>query len=485
MYIPAEYVRPLQALPRLLAEPRTARRVVLSVIGLATLGVMLYVGAAVVDTVSRDEWRFLPMLREWYAGHFYVQDLFDPNTVQSAHRTPPYKLYLLVNALWFGLDVRLGCWLGALALGAFAWLLYRHHLRLRPEPATAFDHYAFLPAALAVFSFAQTHAYSYELLAVFTIPGSVIFAALWMRLDSGRRADAGWRDAALACASLLAFVLFGAGKNPALAVATLVAAGLATFRPDVPPRTRLARFAWIAAATLLAELVYWKGNVTSPDLGALLAATFRDLWSALDYVLHALGASLVNTDAFLGLAPARQSLLLTLLGGVVLAAAGGALVVYLRTRLYRRSVLPIAFAVFVALYLGELLVGRYGEGTLNGGSPRYVYTDHLLILGCVLVFADLARGWHRAGRRRAAAALLAGLTLTVVSVEAFNVYTAAVNLRFGVHAQELGVAAAKARLAGGKQPYPAWYCPDRQACDEGTRLLAEHRLNFMRQDTKP
>src|SRR6185437_5154674 len=229
-----ELMSAMQALRLRFAEPKTAQRVVLALIGLCSLLVLWYVFRVAPDSITRDEWRFVEMLRHWYDGTFSLADIWSTNTSSSEHRVPAFKLYFLADALWFGLDVRVGCYLGALALTLFAWLLYRYFLRSRAVEGPgggvrAFDHYAFVPVAITLFSFTQTHIYVYDLLAMFTIIGSMLFAALWMEMDLRLRAPQPWWRHGLYAALLLLLLLgFGAGKNPALVVASLVlAAGLA------------------------------------------------------------------------------------------------------------------------------------------------------------------------------------------------------------------------------------------------------------------
>jgi hypothetical protein len=241
--------------------------------------------------------------------------------------------------------------------------------------------------------------------------------------------------------------------------------------------------AWIGGGILAGELVYWWGGVGKQDtsgVAKLAAKALGDPAGALQYVLHAVGAAFITADGLAVYPPEQRPALLLAYGAVTLAAAVVALLVYLRLRGYRRYVLPLALAVFVAAYIAELVVGRFGAGLDNGSAPRYVYTDHLLVVAAVFVFADAARVLHARGRQQLAGILLLMLTLCVVTAEYHDSSIAYYSITSEMRAQQRAVAAAKQRLSGQSQPYPAWYCPAEHLCDEGTRFLAEHRLSFMR-----
>lgn len=471
-----------------LAEPRIANWVMLAIIVLLTFLALRYVHQYLLDSISRDEWRFVEILRHWYGGSFSFADIWSTNTAGSEHRVPAFKLYFALNAAWFGLDVRLGCFLGVLALGAFIWLTYRYFLRTRPTggPAgevTALDHYAFLPVALTMISFTQSHIYTYDLLAVFTIIGSMLFAALWMQMDLKlREPQPLWRYALYAVLLLALLLSFGAGKNPALVLATLLLAVGIALQVRGGKSVAWKVLAWIAGGALLAELIYFSGGggKEGSHLGGMVANVLGDPAGALQYVLHALGAAFLTTDGLFSLPEAERPAALSVYGAIVLVGAVVALAVYLWSRGYRRALLPLILAVFAAGYLGELVVGRFGGGTENGGAPRYVYTDHLLIVGCVFVFADALSALYHAGRRRAAVWLLTALTLGVGYVEVHNYRVEHRSIDAQLNAQVVALGIARARLAGGQTDFPRWYCPDQKLCDADMQFLAEHHLSLMR-----
>jgi hypothetical protein len=478
----------LRLLQARLAEPKAAHRLLLALIGLCTVATLWYVYRVGMDSISRDEWRFIEMLRHWYGGQFSLADIWSTNTTGSEHRVPAFKLYFLADALWFGLDVRLGCYLGVLALGLFVWLIYRYFLRTAPTgDAVAMDHYAFAPVAITMVSFTQSHIYSYDLLAMFTIIGSMLFAALWMQMDLKLRTpQPAWRYALYALLLLVLLLNFGAGKNPALTLATLaLAAGIALqsrYAGRSGNSVAWKVMGWIAGGALLAELIYfWDGaGKEGSDMVALLGNVLGDPDGAVEYALHALGAALVTTDALSVLPAAERAGRLELYGLAVLGGTLAALVLYLGLRGYRRALLPLILAVFAAGYLGELVVGRFGGGTENGGAPRYVYTDHLLVVACVFVFADTARSLYHHGRRQIGLGLLALLMFGVCWVETYNLRVEYRSIPSQLRTQDAAVSAARTRLAGGQAAYPRWYCPDDQLCDDDVTFLAEHHLSLVR-----
>ena len=473
----------LRSLQQSLAEPRAARAVVLALIGLWTALVLWYIWRVTGDSITRDEWRFVEMLRHWYGGQFSLADIWSTNTAGSEHRVPAFKLYFLADALWFGLDVRLGCYLGALALGVFALLMYRYFLRTRPPGGSAaFDHYAFVPVAITLFSFSQSHIYSYDLLAMFAITGTMLFGALWMQVDLKLRTpQPAWRYLSFAALLVLLLLSFGAGKNPALVLATLVLAVGLALQGGKPVAWKA--LGTLTAGALLAEFIYFgggAGSATKGGMSGLLGNVLGDLGGAFHYVLHALGVAFITGGAVLALPEAERAARLDLYGAVVLLGAAAALGLYLWGRAYRRVLLPLVLAVFTAGYLAELVLGRFGGGTDNGSAPRYVYTDHLLVVACVFVFADALTVLHRSGRQRAAIALLVALSLGMGWVEVHNQRLEFRSIDSQAKAQQVAVDAALARLAGQPVAYPRWYCPDQDLCDDDMQFLAEHRLSLAR-----
>lgn len=454
---------------------RPGATLVTSLIVLCTAGLLCYVHYMDFNSITRDEWKFMQVLRHWYAGQLSLSDIWDTNAAGSEHRTPAFRLYFIANAALFGLDVRLGCYIGVLALGFIAFWLYRHFMRSGGSaPEAAFDHLAFVPVALTVFSFTQTHFYTYDLLAVFAIVGTFWFMGIWVTLDSRLRApQPWWRYATVAASMVLALVLFGAGKGPAIVLATAVMLLSLAAQAEGGRPARLRMVAWIGGALLLAELIYWYGGAgrMSPGmLGGFIGKISADPAGAVRYVLHALGASVVVNKGL--------GALLDAAGLSVLALSGLALYLYLRMRLYRKSLVPLAMAVFVGGYIGELVIARFGRGTANGGAPRYVFTNHLLFVACLFVLAMALRQLHAAGRRRLAAGLLALLTLGVATLEGYNLSADLGGIDAQRRSQERAISIARARLAGAHVPYPRWYCPNQASCDQGVKFLAEHRLSF-------
>ncbi|HEX7964182.1 MAG TPA: hypothetical protein VF651_00580 [Gammaproteobacteria bacterium] len=444
---------------------------------LCTVGMVYYVYFAAPDSITRDEWKFMPVLRHWYSGQLTLSDIWDTNSPGSEHRTPAFRLYFIANAALFGLDVRLGCYIGVLALGLLALCLYRHFIRSGTAAPETFDHLAFIPVALGVFSFAQSHFYTYDLLAMFAIVGTFWFVALWTAMDSRLRTpQPWWRYAGLMVSMVLALVLFGAGKGPAIVLATLVMIVSLAVQAEGGKGTGFRMLAWMGAALLAAESIYWYGGAGKMDsgmLGSFIGRISDDPLGAAEYVLHALGASVVIDVGLQRLAVGTDTV-----GLAVLAFSLLALYLYLRMRLYRQSLVPLTMALFVGGYLGELLIARFGRGTENGAAPRYVFTDHLLAVACLFVCAMALRRLHAAGRRRLSAGLLALLVLGVASLEGYNLSVDLDGLSAHKRSQDRAVAIAKARLAGASTPYPRWYCPSPRVCDEGVRFLAAHRLSF-------
>jgi hypothetical protein len=445
-------------------------------------GTCLLVSQSTVNTISRDEWRFVDILQHWYGGTFSLDDIWSTNAASSEHRTPAFKLYFLGNALWFGLDTRIGCFIGVAALVVFVLLMYRYFIRVSPAARiSGFDHLAFLPVALVMFSLVQIHIYNYDLLSEFAITGSMLFAAVWIQMDLKLRVPQPTRRYGVYALSLCLLLLsFGAGKGPALIVATLVLSGSLALQADRHRALRI--LAWSTLGILVAEMVYWYGGAGDVSGGGLLelaGGVLHDLPGAFHYLLHALGAAFATAD----LLPAGQSdAILNFRGGLLLAAAFATLAIYLYLRMYRRHLVTLTLALFAAAYMGELVVGRFGDGTTNGAAPRYVFTTHLLVVALVFVLADTTRVIFASGRHLIGAIVLVALTTGIGWVEYRNLQVERLQIHPEIVAQHKAIDVVKARLAGQDVPYPAWYCPGRDACDDAALTLKEHRLSMFHDD---
>lgn len=448
-------------------------------------GICLYVSEYIVNTITRDEWHFLGVIKDYYSGVPWLHNVWATNSQQ---RVPGFKFYFLVNALFFGLDTRVGNYAGIGAYTLFCMGLYVHHIRRGGrEEKSPLLYLSFVPIVIAAFSFAQRYYFSYDLLAFSALISTALFGTIWILLDRHMRVDdSPARAVGIAGIFFVSLLLFGSAKGPALVVATLVMGGFAFYRQAEVRKQILLAYGCILVASVAAELLYWQAGaslVHGQPLTARVAVVFGDLGGAASYVLRALGASAIAVVSLMHIAQSR--LVLIIAGACVAALYVTCVIIYLQQRLYRRTLLPVPFMVYAAMFVAEILIGRFAVGVDNASAPRYTHQTHYALIGCALVLAELVRQWRIDNKKITAWALLAAFVGAQAAVQFNNVSSSVTFAWFARRNAHRAVAITKARANGAKSVYPGWYCPDAALCDADVSFLKKHRLSMFRDSTEP
>lgn len=432
------------------------------------------------DFVSRDQWRFLPMVDHYLSGTLDWQELWESHT---AHVKPGYKLLFLWNARWLGLDTRLEVMAGILLLGITVWLLLRAmaDARGRDAPMPAF---ALFTAGVVLMSFNQWASYAYGLLALGGFGGLLLQCLLFLGFSRLLERGLGLREGLLLALVLQlgVFGFFGA-RTPAVLGACLAAA-LAAWSVMPESRARLQRQALpfllllAAAAAAYAALLDLR-NDKHIDLLHDLMAVLADPAGAVGYVSGIMAQSMFNVQRGDDMLPLGT---LT----VVLSAAGYLLLGwclwrYFRARHWRTSWVPFLLIAYSALFALEVLLGRYGDdkGSLHGSAvPRYVFDAHLWLVGCVWIL-----GLEWAGARRTVYRMPAAAAFCLLLVlEAVNLGFVATSWQAHQRSAERVAAQLHAVVAGKSSVdgLPHWECPGSAVCARGIVILKKHRLNVAR-----
>lgn len=442
------------------------------------LAALWLVHYAASDVVTRDQWHFLAGIDDYYQHGFKLVDLWASH---SEHRTPGYKLLFLLNALWFHLNLLLECYIGVVALLLSAVWLYRsYRASLGDSARPLYAQLSFVVLAAVFFSFNQWILYTYSLSALDSFLGNLTFILCWYYLDQElRRAPSRGRFLwVFVPCFLVALLVFGEGRGPAVIVATLLPAALAAFYAgrEAGPRRWLA-CGVLAGVSVLAQAIYW---LVGPTVAYNQPLT-RNLWvvfsaplASLEYVLEMLASS-VATDQLIVHADAW---VLYAIGAAVAVLYLAALWLFWSRRLWSRSYLPLFLMGYSALYLASLLVARFGiHGDADAGAPRYATDLQLGIVGVFWVFylacfhAEAGWGkWLKASVLVVSVVMLGLQAVNARKVYQFVPFQRTANLDF------------RAFLLSDKpnkyvtDPPAAFMCPSTDLCEEGTQVLKRYGL---------
>lgn len=330
-----------------------------------------YIFSYSIDIPYYDEWAMVPMIDRWLAGHGAWSDLF---IRQGGHVIALQRTITILSAELFGWNIRIEILVGFLFLVATALLLIRQAARtgLFTAPAIAF------PAILAVMSVLFGLRQWENLLAPWSINpfGSTFFALTSFYFLSKDMTPSSFLIAT--ASALFASLTFTNG----LLVWPIGILIIITTRKAKP----LLLITWLAV-TALCVTIYAVGSGTGSAhlvrIGAISA--FRGL--------AVLGAQFsADKSIITGGATSVPS---TFIDGGQAIALGLALIAAVAWALWRarHSTSPHAFSISIILFgLGScafIAAGRADLGILQSTASRYTSTSGLVVIGLLLLIAEL------------------------------------------------------------------------------------------------
>ena len=450
---------------------------VLLIAALPCLDLLVFTWGAANTMITRDQWHFLPMIRDYFSGQFHAFSLWETH---SQHRTPGYKLLFLANAALFGLDMRFEIMLGAATLVLAILLLMKRFRDTLPASAPYLTTLLGLAAiAITGFNLNQWGSLVYALTALAGYAGILCFVWLWLLLDTQLRS--GTSAAKVAGLSLaLAFTLmsFGAGMGPALIVTLLlVPAGVMLIERRVT-KEQVMLLGALALSSLICELIYWRTDgivLKSPHSQPFMSVFMQDPMATLQYLMLAFASSALPADAIEkhlhGLGHTLN--LLTGAGVICIYAVCG--LIYLRLRMWKASYLPAFLLAFSALFvLSTLIVRLPSTGLGTSEAPRYALYSQMGLIGCLwILFHWLAsRGDAPARPRRLLTpALCFGMAAIIYCMGLIAIWD------FYPHMLNNNVRAVQEVLTGDFSQQQDWVCPNQKLCNEGRATLAQYHLN--------
>ena len=440
---------------------------------------LMYAWDTGADFVSRDQWHFIPMLDHYMSGTLDWHELWESH---SEHVKPGYKLLFLLNARYLGLNIQAEIMVGMLLLGLATLLLIRE----MRKSATPMPWFAWLCAGLVMLSFNQWASYSYSLLALGGFGGTLLQLALFIGFSYLLlRGLTAWQMGLLVVVLCLGIFGFTGARGPAV-VGACVMAAVAAYIVDAPARGRILRaavpFLLLCAACIVVylKLLHLQSGRHMAPMDEL-RTTLADPLGSLVYVSGSLASSMLNIQASSLANSDAGAMGLALVGYTLL---GWCLWRYFRAGLWRQSWVPLMLIGYSALFVLEVLIGRYGSDvdTVRGYAvPRYVFDSHLWLVGCVWI---LGLDWAEAGarlriRQIAVCLLLVPLFLEVAnlrSVQGHAVYQVKSKAQAKIDMREIAAGHESA------DALPRWACPNAKLCADGIATLNKYHLDFARDD---
>lgn len=440
---------------------------------LPCLNLAVFSWLAADTVVSRDQWYFISMVRDYLTGNLH---LFSFWQTHSQHRTPGYKLLFLLNAGFFGLNMRVEVMLGLAALTASVLLLMRRFRETLPTESRTTASWLGL-ASLAIFGFNLNQWYdtTYALTAFGGYAGVLCFVTLWLMLDTQLRHIGSSLGIASLCL-MLAFTLmvFAGGLGPALIASMLGVVVIVMLLEGKLEKTTLVLLAWLALCASTCELVYWGTggiHIATPHSQPFSQVLVENPSSVLQYLLLSFASSIIPADAmdkhFHGLGHTLN----VIVGAGVICLYLGCAWIYLRLRMWKTSYLPAFLIAFsTAFILSTLAVRLPATGLEAATAPRYVLYSQLGNLGCLWILFQ----WYGSDRHPRRSSLLDPMSCFTAVFLIYALGVAALWSYYPSAARD--VEAGTREILTGDFNHQDWLCPDIQLCRTGRATLVQYRL---------
>ena len=448
----------------------------LSVLFIAVILLASYAGRSVV---TADQWHFLDFIRDYYQHGFSFRDVWEG---YGPHRTPGYKTLFLLDAIYFRLNLKLEIYAGILALLVMAGMIYaRYRESMHDIVSSKKLQLSFLVIATVIFSFNQWALYFYSFSSLDGFLGKMFFVWLWCYMDSGIRRPLSYEFILKFClAFLLVLLIFGEGMGVAVVLISLIVILLSGFNSHAW-HNRKYRVLLIAAVltSIISQLIYWKVPPELSQSGHLFGAMLVVLaqpWGALKYAISTLGSSILS--ASWSRVFSQTDIALYVAGVIIVLGYLAAAWLFFRHRMWQKTWLPVILMLYSILFLGLLLVGRYGNGYLNStAAPRYAADLQLGLVGILWVFY-YARYSSQPSAGKWIKSLAVATTIFMLVMQAGSVllvmgmapYQRRDNLAF-VH-----YLAHNSPNDYFSHPPLKFFCPDAALCVEGVDILRKYGM---------
>ncbi|MHB8404767.1 MAG: hypothetical protein ACYDCJ_05015 [Gammaproteobacteria bacterium] len=344
-----------------------------------------YAGRSII---TNDQWHYLGIIKDYYQHQLSFSDLWSGHGV---HRQPIYRLLFLIDAIYFHLNVKLEIYVGLSALLLMSILIYSHYkASLQNIVSPLKSQLGFLVIAAVLFSFNQWALYFFSLSALDEFLGNLLFVWLWCYMDVGiRRSLTHGFIVIFGLIYTLLLLAFGEGRGAAVIIATLIVVFLAGRSQNglTNPKFRLL-VAVTVVCSIGSQLIYWYVPPRLEQSGQLInnfLYVLTHLWGAIQFSVFTLGSSLLNrlwVDYYSNYRPAMYIIGIVVIFGYMYAAW-----LFIKYRMWKKTWLPLVFVLYSLLFLGLLVVGRYGADYIGStGAPRYATDLQFGIIGILWIF---------------------------------------------------------------------------------------------------
>jgi hypothetical protein len=388
------------------------------------ISVIVLASYACRSAVTNDQWHFLNLINNYYQHGFSFRDVWEAH---GPHRTPGYKILFLLDAIYFHLNLKLEIYAGILALLAMSVMIYLRYLdSMRDKVSNLGLQLRFLVIAIVIFSFNQWMLYFYSLTSLDGFLGKMLFVWIWCYMDKGIRRSLSYGFIWKFCLAFLLIVLiFGEGMGMALIFSAIIVMLLNGFSIHAwgDRKYQVLLIATVLTA-ILSQLIYWgippgiPPNGHNGNLFDAMLVVFTQPWGTVEYTLTTLGSSLLN-DAWRQISE-QADVATYVTGAIVISGYLIATWLFYRYRMWQKTWLPLIMMLYSILFLGLLLVGRYGTGLDSAGAPRYATDLQLGIVGILWVFY-FARNSKQSPTRKWMKSLVVCTTLFVLIMQTGSV----------------------------------------------------------------
>ena len=340
-------------------------------LGTAGLGLCLYVARSHADALLLDGLQLLSVVDDYFSGRLTLAKLF---SFYGEHRLPMYRLLMIANSAWFGLNMFVDPIISIVLTLATAALLYgpfRRSLAARIGPAGASAAFVPMVAICASLTSVPVMLMSTQF-QVATVLMVVIGRYL---LESPSQAAPIRRLIVAACLALVYSTLFAGGYFGGLLAAMLA---VFAFR-SVLERKYPDKAEWAALAVTLVWTVGTARDVSASgvlgqSLPSKLTPLFLDPRTTGEYLLGGLAAAVVDIHSCVDPHGPEAGEKLGLFLGLAMAVfVAVALWLFVRSRMWRVTYLPVWLLAYSIGIICLVRVGRPHPGLLWMMNEWYAF----------------------------------------------------------------------------------------------------------------
>jgi uncharacterized membrane protein YidH (DUF202 family) len=372
------------------------------VLGVPLVMSFWYIQRTFVNVMFLDGLLHAPMIGRFFAGQGTLADLF--GTPFEAHLILGYRVMQLVNAHLFALDLRFDPVMFVVASAATAAFIYASLSRAFADIRTLLLVPLFLPLGLLCFSLVAPPGSLMSTQFVWGTMLALVVAWLLQRdWDNASRAR-GRPTWPLVCALVLTPIYFFVFSGAYFPGCLLGMAAMCAFRCILgqarcrDPRTLAVLLTSLAYAVGYELVLTGFGFSTQSTASGGIASFFSDFGNTFLTYLAGIGVSIIDFHTL----ERFNSTVLLIVGGLMTATGAVALWLFIRTKMYRKTYLPV-YCIFYTL--GIITVLRVGRGVLGWSwiaSDWYSIHMRFFAIGVawILVYA-LVQAVQRIRRREA------------------------------------------------------------------------------------